>query len=98
MDVLWTDRARLRLKEIYDYIALDQPGNASHWVGRLIKRGDSIGDQPWAGRRVPEYEDDTIREVFLGDYRIIYEITSSSIHILTVRHGTQLLPSQITDV
>jgi|SRR3990172_6115594 len=98
MEVYWTDRARLRLKEVYDFIARDQPVNATRWVDRLIKRGDSIGDQPWAGRRVPEYEDDTIREVFQGDYRIIYEITSSRIHVLTVRHGSQLLPLQISNV
>ena len=69
MDVIWTDRVRFRLKEIYDYIARDQPQNARNWVDQLIKRGDSVGEQSWAGRQVPEYEEETIREVFQGDYR-----------------------------
>ena len=98
MEVIWTDRARLRLKENYDYIAQDQQQNARNWVDRLIKRGDDIGEQPWAGRRVPEYDEDTIREVFQGDYRVIYAITSSCIYILTARHGSQLLPLQISNV
>lgn len=97
MDVIWTDRARLRLKEINAYIARDQPRNAKQWVDRLIKRGDAVGEQPWAGRTVPEYEEETIREVFLGDYRIIYEIASACVYILTVRHGSRLLPPQVSD-
>ena len=96
MEVIWTERARYRLREIYDHIAKDQPRNAVRWVDQLIKRGDSVGDQPWVGRMVPEYQDETIREVFQGDYRIIYEI-SSSVSILTVRHGSQLLPLQVSD-
>ena len=98
MDVIWTDRAQLRLDEIYAYIAEDQPQRAKEWVGRLIERGDAVSSQPWAGRKVPEYEEDTIREVFLGDYRVIYEITSTTIYILTVRHGSQLLPFQVSEV
>ena len=35
--------------------------------------------------------DEDIRELFVFQYRIIYEITSSKIHILTVIHGKRLL-------
>ena len=97
MDVIWTHRARRRLQEIYDYIANDQPQNAEKWINHLIERGHKTAEQPWMGRMVPEYEEETIREVLQGDYRIIYQITASRINILTVRHGSQLLPLKASD-
>lgn len=97
MDVVWTHRARQRLTEVYDYIARDQPRNARNWVNRLLQRGDGIGHQPWIGREVPEYEEETVREIFEGDYRIIYQVTPSRIEILTVRHGSKPLPMKLSD-
>lgn len=41
---------------------------------------------------VPEYQDTTIRETLQDDYRIIYKILSERVDILTVRHGSRLLP------
>lgn len=98
MKVVWTRRAKFRLQEILEYIAEDQPRNAEHWVDRLIERGDSVGDQPMMGRMVPEYHDDTIRELLEGDYRIIYKILPARIDILTVRHGSRLLPTETSDL
>jgi toxin ParE1/3/4 len=97
MDVIWTHRAKRRLKEIKDYIAQDQPQNAEKWIDRILERGNNLVEQPRIGRIVPEYEVKTIREVLLGDYRIIYQITPSRINILTIRHGSQLLPKKASD-
>ncbi|MBN4076054.1 type II toxin-antitoxin system RelE/ParE family toxin [Gammaproteobacteria bacterium AH-315-E17] len=94
MDVVWTDRAFYRLQGILEYIAKDQPVNAEQWVDQLLERGDSVRDQPFMGRIVPEYQDETIREVLQNDYRIIYKIRLKRVDILTVRHGSQLLPTE----
>jgi toxin ParE1/3/4 len=83
------------LAQIRDYIARDQPDNASRFISRLIDRGDSVGVNPRRGRIVPEYHIETIREVFEDDYRIIYSIDHQQINILTVRHGSQVLPSDL---
>jgi toxin ParE1/3/4 len=95
MKVAWTRRSQLRLAQIFEYIAKDQPENASRFVDRLIERGDSVGANPRRGRVVPEYQIDTIREVFEDDYRIIYSIGTERVDILTVRHGSQLLPIDV---
>lgn len=94
MKVIWTPRAQRRLQEIHDHIALDQPVNADRWAARVLDRGDQIGDHPRSGRVVPEYGRETIREIFEGDYRIIYRIRSQQVDVLTVRHGGRLLPSR----
>jgi plasmid stabilization system protein ParE len=92
MKVIWTPRAQQRLRKLHDYIAQDQPLNAARWIGRVLDRGDQIGNQPRSGRVVPEYRRDTIREVFEGDYRIIYRIRNQQVDVLTVRHSAQRLP------
>lgn len=46
---------------------------------------------PRAGRVVPELRVDSIREVFQGNYRIVYRLRELEIEILTVFEGHQLL-------
>ncbi len=94
MKVVWTERAKRRLQDIHDYIANDQPVNATRFIARLLARGEQIGDQPRSGRVVPEYQRETIREVFEGDYRIVYRIRSQRVDVITVHHGAQRLPAQ----
>lgn len=94
MKVIWTPRAQQRLQEIHDYIAQDQPGNAARWISGALDRGEQIASQPPSGRIVPEYQRETVREIFEGAYRIIYRIRSQQVDVLTVRHGARLLPKR----
>ena len=52
---------------------------------------------PYSGRTVPEVDDPLIREILLGNYRIVYRIAGEVVEILTVYHGARLLdPSSLT--
>jgi len=42
IEVLWTHRARERLREIYQKIAGDQPVNADRFIDKLIEQGDNL--------------------------------------------------------
>jgi toxin ParE1/3/4 len=46
---------------------------------------------PEVGRSVPNFNDDKLREIIFGNYRIIYEIKKTSIEILTIWHSKRLL-------
>jgi plasmid stabilization system protein ParE len=49
---------------------------------------------PLSGRIVPEFEQENIREIIKGSYRIIYRVLSENeVNILTVFHSSQLLRS-----
>jgi toxin ParE1/3/4 len=39
---------------------------------------------------VPEVENDEVRELIYGAYRVLYQV-QESVEILTVRHGSQVL-------
>jgi toxin ParE1/3/4 len=58
-------------------------------VDRLTRRSQQIGNFPFSGRTVPEYEMEQIREVIEGPYRIIYYIKADQIDVLAVLHGAQ---------
>jgi len=87
MNVHWTETAESHLDGIYTYISHESSIYALRTVDRITKRSQQIGVFPKSGRRVPEYDVDQIREVFSGDYRIIYRILPSQIDILAVIHG-----------
>ena len=89
MKVYWTDRALAHLQAIHDYIAHTSPDYAQRTVDRLTRRSEQMGTFPYAGRRVPEFDRDAIREVLEGSYRIIYGIKSDQIDVLAVLHGSR---------
>ena len=96
MKLRWTKRARGDLIEIGRYIARDKPEAARRWIERLRQRARAVTKQPLAGRRVPELGRDELREVLVGNYRIVYEIHPSEIRVLTVFEGHRSLLSPLT--
>ena len=46
---------------------------------------------PKAGRIVPEFDDESTREVIVADFRVIYELSDDHVTILNVIHGRQRL-------
>jgi len=88
----WTDRAINDLQDIADYIARDSIRYAQLTVDKLFNHPAILIDKPDLGRIVPEFEDETIRELIKGNYRIIYrKVTEFRIDIITVHHCARLL-------
>jgi toxin ParE1/3/4 len=97
MKLRWTKRARGDLIEIGRYIARDKPEAARRWVERLRQCACAAAKQPRVGRRVPEVDREDLREVLVGNYRIVYEIHRAEIRVLTVFEGHRLLPPPLKD-
>ena len=89
MKVYWTDQALGHLRAIHDYVAQTSPEYARRTVDRLTRRSEQIGAFPHAGRVVPEFDIDPVREVLEGSYRIIYAIRSDRVDVLAVIHGAR---------
>lgn len=98
MKIIWSPFAHQRINEIADYIATDSLAAAEKWVNSIYDSLKRLRDFPKSGRAVPEVEKDDFREIFFGDYRIIYRIEKKQIKILTVRHGKQILPIEDLDI
>jgi toxin ParE1/3/4 len=92
MKVVWSTTALTQLTALYEYIANDSPRYALRMVDRLTSRSKQIARFPGSGQIVPEYTDSTLREVIEGPYRIIYHIEPSRVIMVSVVHGSQILP------
>jgi toxin ParE1/3/4 len=91
MDVFWTKSSRQDLVDIGDYIALRSPENAVRFVSNLFKLTEGLSLTPFLGRIVPELGREDIREIIHGNYRIIYQLNTETIIILTLFEGHKLL-------
>lgn len=101
MHVYWTDRARLRLRHVYDYLQEEATlAIAKRTIEQLIRRSRTLNTRPHKGRRVPEYQLDDIREILERPYRIIYRLRPdrNRIDVLTVMHYRQLLPGDLNEL
>ena len=87
----WSPLAISRLTEIAKYIASDNPLAAERWVDKMFALVEGLSDFPERGRKVPEIEDKSIREIISGNYRIIYKYENGEVLILTVRHVKQVI-------
>ena len=88
----WTDQAIDDLGKIGDYIAENSERYAKLTIKKLYERTEILKQFPLAGRVVPEKNEENVRELIEGSYRIIYEIfPDNQIYILTVYHGSREL-------
>jgi toxin ParE1/3/4 len=97
MKLFWTETAKQNLLSIRRYIAADSPTAANRWVERLKERARASLHAPFAGRKVPEFSRDDIRELIEGNYRIVYQVHANHIVILTVFEGHALFPIEKLD-
>jgi len=90
MKVRWTEQAFERLAEVQEYIALDNQAAAARMIDKITERAEKLEKFPERGRMVPEIGNPDIREVFEGNYRIVYRVHKRHVQILTVFEGHRL--------
>ncbi len=92
-EVRWTPQAVDDLESIADFIARDSPHYARLFVINVLEALDRLPVFPKSGRVVPELKNPAIREIILGNYRIVYRLKGQIAEILTVYHGAKMVKS-----
>jgi toxin ParE1/3/4 len=65
-------------------------------MARIIRAAERLSGTPQSGRIVPEFGESEIREIIVGNYRIIYQVTALGVEIARVWHGARpLTPDSI---
>ena len=80
------------LEAIHAYIGRDSDIYASATVLRILESVEKLEQYPLSGRVVPELGDEKLRELIVGNYRVVYEVGSSAVTIQTVLHGARAFP------
>ena len=95
--VIWTDSAILDLDDIGEYIAKDSVRYAEITVSELFESVDILESHPRTGIVVPEFDNEFIRQLIRGNYRIVYQIIDNQrIEILTVHNTARLISNTRT--
>jgi toxin ParE1/3/4 len=93
MKVEWTEPATADLDAIRAYIARDSEYYAARFVQEIIKTARMLGAFPELGQVVPEFEERTVRERVLQNYRILYEIRDRRVIIVAIIHAARDMDS-----
>ena len=89
--VVWSREAEDDFDAICRYMERQSFQFANQWGDRLLDKIDLLKQFPEMGRIVPEKEVRFIREVFVGDYRLIYSYQNGIINLLTIKHQASQL-------
>jgi plasmid stabilization system protein ParE len=87
------------LKAIHDHISKDSPINAKTVVRELVNRANLIDQTPRGGRKVAELNDESIREIPVYSWRVIYQVRDDAAFIVTLVHKRRApAPEQLRPV
>jgi len=89
--IKWSPRAVSQFEENFNYIAKDSRHYAVLFSKKIVSIVKTIPQFPKAGRIVPEYNDENLREKIYGNYRIVYRIKEEIIEIVAICHGSRPL-------
>lgn len=59
----------------------------AHCREKVLNATRTLNRFPQQGRKVPEFNDESIREILVSSYRVIYEVQDGRILITAVIHG-----------
>jgi len=98
--IIWSRQARDDLREIVTFIAQDNPPIAESFGLRLMAKVDLLENFLQIGRIVPEEQDESIRELVLPPYRIVYLVFAENhtVAIARIWHGARgepVIPSRL---
>jgi len=97
-EIIWTEMAVEDLDSIAEYIARDSEYYAVDFVKRIILEIEKLKEFPLAGRKVPEQNDDNIREIIYHNYRLVYKFESEKIYISIISHGSYDLSDKLENL
>jgi toxin ParE1/3/4 len=86
-EVVWTEPAWSDLEAAADYIARDSAAYAAVFVQEARDAAASLSEFADRGQVVPEFSDETIRELLVAPYRMVYHVSSGRVVILALVHG-----------
>ncbi len=77
------------LDDAVAYIARDSPPAAERLLVLALDAASSLDSLSGRGRIVPEFDQPSVRELFVQRYRLLYEVTPDEVHILAFLHGAR---------
>jgi len=92
--IIWSQTAADDLRQIVEFIAQDDAGAAARLADRMLSRIERTAELPFSNRAVPEKADESVREIILRPYRVVYQVDDrrDAIHVLRIWHAARGMP------
>jgi toxin ParE1/3/4 len=99
MRLSWSTRARADFFAVIKRIAMNSPTRATAFVHAVENRTRLLQRFPSMGRSVPELEKEfpSIKEILIEGYRLIYQLHSRHLEVITFFHGSRRFPRRHSD-
>ena len=93
--IRWSLRGKTRLLGCMRYIAEESQDwpTVVNWRNRVYAAVEHLDEFPESGSIVRELNRNDIRQVIVGDYRVIYRVMRKTPEIISVRHCRFLISS-----
>ncbi len=89
MRVDWSEFASEDLDNLVHYISRDSAFYAQRFGEKVVLATRRLKEFPESGRMIPEAEDETLREIIVQDYRVMYRLETDRVLVLAVMHGSR---------
>lgn len=89
----WAESALDDLSDIVDFIAKDSPAYADRLASKLVEAPRRLARSPGSGSQVPEFQQDSIREILVRPWRTIDVVRGDDCDIAAIVHGSRDLSS-----
>src|SRR2546422_7483700 len=94
-EIIWSIWASDDLVSIAEHISRDSESYAATVVRELIAAARSLRVFAERGRRVPEYDDPSVRELIMRKYRLVYRVQPLRVDVLRIIHGAREMPPTV---
>jgi plasmid stabilization system protein ParE len=85
-DLIWQPGALEDLDGVAERIALDSVHYAKLQVSRVFTAAEVLKRYPAIGHPVPEWSNVRLKELHVGDLRVIYHLVNARVDVLAVVH------------
>ncbi len=89
MRIEWSVAASEDLGELVRYISRDSVFYGRRFGQKVVLATRRLNSFPESGRRIPEADDDALREIIVQGYRVMYRLEPNRVLILAVIHGSR---------
>lgn len=90
--IVWTRRATDDLYAVYEFLSGYSDTRAEAATEEIINRVFLLENFPRLGRVIPELNIESIRELIVRQYRVVYSFTEQGVvEVLAIRHSSRPL-------
>ena len=94
-EIIWSVWAGDDLVAVAEHISRDSESYAATVVRELVAAARWLRVFAERGRRVPEYDDPSVRELIVRKYRLVYRVHPERVEVLRIIHGAREMPAAV---